>query len=65
MYGKHKKKDSSVDATDTNDSFDENDLNQIGYRADWAMSEKNTFEFHGDLYKGQVEQRQPLLTFLA
>jgi len=62
VYGKHKKNDSSVDATDTNDSFDENDLNQIGFRADWAMSEKNTFEFQGDLYKGQVEQRQPVAT---
>ena len=62
VYGKHKKNDSSVDATDTNDSFDENDLNQIGFRADWAMPEKSTFEFHGDLYKGQVEQRQPVAT---
>ncbi len=60
LYGKYKKYDSSVDMTDTNDSFDENDLNQVGLRVDWQLSEKNNLEFHGDLYKGQVEQRQPV-----
>jgi iron complex outermembrane receptor protein len=60
LYGKYKKNDSSVDITDTNDSFDENDLNQVGLRVDWQLSEKNNLEFHSDLYKGQVEQRQPV-----
>jgi iron complex outermembrane receptor protein len=60
VYSKYKQKDSSVNASDTEDSYDENDLRQIGFKADWALSEKNTFKFQGDIYKGNVEQRQPV-----
>ena len=60
VYGKYKENDSSVDASDSDDSFDENDLGQMGYRVDWKFSEENTFIFHGDIYNGEVEQRQPV-----
>jgi iron complex outermembrane receptor protein len=60
VYGKYKENDSSVDASDIHDSFDENDLGQMGYRVDWKLSEENTFVFHGDIYNGEVEQRQPV-----
>lgn len=60
VYGKYKENDNSVDASDINDSFDENNLGQMGYRVDWKLSEVNTFKFHGDIYNGKVEQRQPV-----
>lgn len=58
LYGKYKKNDSSTDVTDSNGAYDENSLNQIGFRADWTLSEANYLEFQGDAYKGDFEQEQ-------
>lgn len=59
FYVKHKKNDSSVDINDQNSSYDENDLNQLGFRAEWQSS-ANNWQLRGDVYKGQVEQSQPI-----
>lgn len=60
VYGKYKKNDSSVDHLDQGNSYDENDLNQLGFRIDWDASSNNSWELRGDVYKGQVEQSQPV-----
>lgn len=60
FYGKYKKNDSAVDLNDQHQTYDENELNQLGFRAEWQQSKKNHWQWQGDIYKGQVEQRQPI-----
>lgn len=60
VYAKHKKNDSSVDINDQRNSFDENDLSQLGFRAEWTPSTNNSWELRGDVYNGQIEQHQPV-----
>jgi iron complex outermembrane receptor protein len=57
-HGKYKKIDSSVNGTDTDDSFDNWDSQQLGFRVDWKPSDENAFNFYGNIYQNTEEQRQ-------
>lgn len=55
VYAKHIKKESfeTLTGANANDKFY---INRSGFKADWDYDKNNSYSFHGDIYKGQMDR---------
>lgn len=64
LYGKYADHDNSIENSGS-DSFDERDLSQAGFRLDWDKSKNDFVTLQGDVYNGNVEQKQTVTQLTA